>query len=162
MGRGKKKLLFRGIATGTKSSASPCAKSTGIFFAAAHGIHGGTNLPAAPQARQDPQAQSKLFYQPHERSPAINCITWHTAHQGAYRKNLQKSRLDILNILYILFIYSKTKENPVQLSIDNRSDQPIYEQIAAQIKAQIISGRADGGYAPTLYPQPGEGLGASA
>ena len=119
--RGKKKLLFRGIATGTKSSASPCAKSTGIFFAAAHGIHGGTNLPAAPQARQDPQAQSKLFYQPHERSPAINCITWHTAHQGAYRKNLQKSRLDILNILYILFIYSKTKENPVRLSIDNRS-----------------------------------------
>ena len=45
-----------------------------------------------------------------------------------------------MNILYILFIYSKTKENPVQLSIDNRSDQPIYEQIAAQIKAQIISG----------------------
>ena len=44
-----------------------------------------------------------------------------------------------MNILYILFIYSKTKENPVQLSIDNRSDQPIYEQIAAQIKAQIIS-----------------------
>ncbi len=28
----------------------------------------------------------------------------------------------------------------MQLSIDNRSDQPIYEQIAAQIKAQIISG----------------------
>ena len=45
-----------------------------------------------------------------------------------------------MNILYILFIYSKTKENPVQLSIDNRSDQPIYEQIAAQLKAQIISG----------------------
>ena len=45
-----------------------------------------------------------------------------------------------MNILYILFIYSKTKENPVRLSIDNRSDQPIYEQIAAQIKAQIISG----------------------
>ena len=28
----------------------------------------------------------------------------------------------------------------MQLSIDNRSDQPIYEQIAVQIKAQIISG----------------------
>jgi len=28
----------------------------------------------------------------------------------------------------------------VQLSIDNRSDRPIYEQIAEQIKAQIISG----------------------
>ena len=28
----------------------------------------------------------------------------------------------------------------MQLSIDNRSDQPIYEQIALQIKAQIISG----------------------
>ncbi len=48
--------------------------------------------------------------------------------------------LDIPHILYILFIYSKNKEAPVQLSIDNRSDQPIYEQIAVQIKAQIISG----------------------
>lgn len=28
----------------------------------------------------------------------------------------------------------------MQLSIDNRSDRPIYEQIAEQIKAQIISG----------------------
>lgn len=28
----------------------------------------------------------------------------------------------------------------MQFSIDNRSDQPIYEQIAVQIKAQIISG----------------------
>ena len=28
----------------------------------------------------------------------------------------------------------------MQLSIDNRSDQPIYEQIALRIKAQIISG----------------------
>lgn len=32
MRRGKKKLLFRGIATGTKSSASPCAKNTGMFL----------------------------------------------------------------------------------------------------------------------------------
>ena len=36
----------------------------------------------------------------------------------------------------------------MQLSIDNRSDRPIYEQIAEQIKAQIMSGAL----------QPGEAL----
>ena len=35
----------------------------------------------------------------------------------------------------------------MQLSIDNRSDQPIYEQIAAQIKAQIIAGKLSPGEA---------------
>ncbi len=43
-------------------------------------------------------------------------------------------------ILYILIIYSMTKEAKMNLFIDNKSGIPIYEQIYSQIKNLIING----------------------
>ena len=45
-----------------------------------------------------------------------------------------------LNLLYILYIYSKQGGKGVNIFIDNKSGAPIYDQIYSQIKAQIIGG----------------------
>jgi len=47
-------------------------------------------------------------------------------------------------ILYILYIYSK-EGKALDIILSNTIDQPIYEQIANQIKAQIISGTLEEG-----------------
>ena len=45
-----------------------------------------------------------------------------------------------LNLLYILYIYSRQGGKGVNIFIDNKSGAPIYDQIYSQIKAQIIGG----------------------
>ena len=45
-----------------------------------------------------------------------------------------------LDLLYILYIYSKQGGKGVNVFIDNKSGAPIYDQIYSQIKAQIIGG----------------------
>ena len=42
--------------------------------------------------------------------------------------------------LYIIYIYSAGRGDDVNILIDNKSGEPIYNQIYSQIKNQIISG----------------------
>ena len=50
--------------------------------------------------------------------------------------------IDIVFILYIMYIYNKDGEvTHLQIIISNAGDKPIYEQIVSQIKAMIISGQ---------------------
>lgn len=44
-------------------------------------------------------------------------------------------------MVYILYIYSRSEVTVLEIFISNSSDQPIYEQICAQIKAHILSGK---------------------
>ena len=55
--------------------------------------------------------------------------------------------LDNPCILYILFMYSTNGGVSMELIIRNTNNQPIYEQICQQIKAQIISGTLSPGEA---------------
>ena len=48
--------------------------------------------------------------------------------------------LTVFNQLYIINIYSINGGEGVNVLIDNKSGAPIYDQIYAQIKSQIISG----------------------
>ena len=48
--------------------------------------------------------------------------------------------LTIINILYMIDIYSINRGDKVNILIDNKSGAPIYDQIYSQIKSQIISG----------------------
>lgn len=62
------------------------------------------------------------------------------------------TRLIILYILYILYIYSFRKEViKIDIIISNASNQPIYDQVRTQIKANIISGQlAEGEMLPSI------------
>ena len=65
------------------------------------------------------------------------------------RTNFEKG-LDKLFILYILYMYSMGVIT-IDIIISNASGKPIYEQIAAQIKAMILSGKlAPGDALPSI------------
>ena len=51
-----------------------------------------------------------------------------------------KIRLTKASQLYIIKIYSFNRGDDVNILIDNKSGEPIYNQIYSQIKSQIISG----------------------
>ena len=51
----------------------------------------------------------------------------------------RKKTLDKSNILYILYIISKSEVDGLAIIVSLQSEMPAYEQIKAQIKAQILS-----------------------
>ena len=55
-------------------------------------------------------------------------------------KDFFPNPLDKLCILYILYMYSTNGGTSMELIIRNSTNQPIYDQIYCQIKAQILSG----------------------
>lgn len=55
-------------------------------------------------------------------------------------KDFFPNPLDKLYILYILYMYSTNGGTSMELIIRNSTNQPIYDQIYCQIKAQILSG----------------------
>jgi len=57
-----------------------------------------------------------------------------------FRKNFSQNLLTNATIVYILLIYSCNEVIFLTIAISLQSDIPAYEQIKAQIKAQILSG----------------------